>query len=84
MLNDLKYKDPRSWDLMVYHMYVADSLSQGFKWIRYERIKNTLTLVDLRKSGIRRSVTSKEAADRYERWYKWMKSKNNKSSEHTA
>jgi len=73
MKKDLEYQDNRTWGLQIYHRYVASSMANGFKWVRYERNSDTLTIIDLRESGIIRSVTNKECAERYERWYRWMK-----------
>lgn len=76
MKGDLEYKDPRSFGLRMYHRYVAQSMIQGFKWVRYGRNFDTLWIYDLRNyPGVRSSVTDRECADRYERWYKWMKRK---------
>ena len=79
MKKHLAYKDPRTWGMKIYHEYVAQSMAQGFKWIKYERDGDTLTIFDLRNSGISSSVMDRECADRYERWYQWMKTKSNKS-----
>lgn len=74
MLKDLKYKDPRSWELMTYHRFVGKSMIQGFKWTRYKRSGNHISIYSLANHyGAQFSVISKECADRYERWYKWMK-----------
>ncbi len=83
MKKDMEYDDLRSWGLRMYHRYVAQSMSQVFKWVRYERRRNTLTIFDLRNPGILSSITDRECADRYERWYLWMKSQNNPKSLHS-
>lgn len=77
MKKDLKIQYKESFELETYHEFVAFSMRIGFRWMRYEIVKNCLSIYSLKYPRYRKSVANKEIAKRYERWYKWMK-KNNK------
>ena len=63
----------QSFELRVYHEYVAHSMRSGFKWMRYSRRGDYLTIWNLRMPNYKMSVISAECANRFERWYKWMR-----------
>ncbi len=62
-----------TFGMRVYHEYVAWAMRSGFKWIRFSREGNYLTIWSLRMQHYQQSVVDKECADRFENWYNWMK-----------
>ena len=72
MLRDMSiYRE--SFEIRTYHQFVAWSLSHGFKWTRYTRKGDYLTITNLKICGGSIASCEKGIADRYERWFKWMK-----------
>ena len=74
MLSDCKYKSTETFGMRTYHQYVGESMRRGLKWMRYKRKGEQLSIIDLRlRIYAISTVNNQECADRYERWYKWMK-----------
>ncbi len=65
--------DGQTFGLRVYHEYVAWAMKSGFKWVRYSRRRDMLTVWNLKTPNYHQCVSSAECADRFERWYNWMR-----------
>jgi len=59
--------------LRIYHEYVSWAMGSGFKWVRYSRRGDYLNIWSLRQPHYIQGVMNRECANRFERWYKWMK-----------
>jgi len=70
-----KVKVDKAFGLRVYHEYVAWAMLTGFKWVRYRREGDYLSVWNLKTPFGSMSVVDKECADRFERWYNWMRRK---------
>jgi hypothetical protein len=62
-----------NFEIETYRKLVAFCLEHGFKYSHYERKGDYLTVFNDTIPGSRISTPYKNVADRFERWFKWMK-----------